>query len=78
MSTGSARSTTRSGRRDRRIAGCPSALADLAAYAPVEDTSWKDVWTNQLSFSCQGDRLIVVSPGPDRQLGTDDDIRTGD
>jgi general secretion pathway protein G len=34
-----------------------------------------DAWDNAFAISCEGDDIGVVSPGPNGQMGDDDDIR---
>ena len=34
-----------------------------------------DAWDRPFQIECEGDDVTVVSPGPDGQLGSDDDIR---
>ena len=60
--------------RAENTEGCPSVSAlmedgHLARSAAVDDT-----WGERLRLVCEGDQLVVRSPGPDRKLGTPDDV----
>ena len=58
---------------------CPSSMDDLIAEKYVKK-NLKDPWGKQFLFTCPGeqdpDGADVVSAGPDKQEGTDDDIRS--
>jgi hypothetical protein len=58
---------------------CPSDLVDLNAYMNNQDT--EDPWGREYRMRCRPPTLarrasgiVVVSAGPDRRFGTDDDI----
>jgi len=53
---------------------CP-AIEQLKAEKDL-DTGFnlKDPWGMPYKLSCDSDEITCVSPGPDRKLGTDDDI----
>ena len=40
-----------------------------------EDSPKKDPWGNDWRIRCDGTRVIVETDGPDRQRGTEDDVR---
>ncbi|MBN4049478.1 type II secretion system protein GspG, partial [bacterium AH-315-N03] len=54
---------------------CPS-MEDLTEGGFI-NTSLRttDAWDNDFVIECDGDDITVVSPGPDGQLGGEDDIR---
>ncbi len=55
---------------------CPRTLADLRVYANATDpASALDPWMTPLSFACR-DKVVIISAGEDRELGTPDDIRS--
>jgi general secretion pathway protein G len=56
---------------------CPESLSELTEYLNTSDTT--DSWGNELVMRCgsnapEGVTFGVLSPGPDGQEGTDDDI----
>ncbi len=56
---------------------CPGSLTELTEYLNSDDTT--DAWGNELVMRCgqnapEGTNFGVLSPGPDGQEGTDDDI----
>jgi hypothetical protein len=53
---------------------CPGSLMDLA---DVRDFSALDPWGNPYELRC-GPPIVVISAGPDGELGTPDDIRSSD
>jgi len=57
---------------DHRETRCPTALADLDAYARRANTD--DPWSRPYVMRCSADAFEVLSAGPDRQLGTADDL----
>ena len=54
---------------------CPKSLQDLKAAGIVDKIS-KDPWGNDFEIKCPGEKtsVDVISPGPDGELGTPDDI----
>jgi len=60
---------------------CPASMADLAkSISP--DATYQDEWGKDLVMVCGGKLpegakgIAIVSPGPDGQLGTDDDVKS--
>jgi general secretion pathway protein G len=56
---------------------CPTSLKDLIARGMAPDNA-KDAWDTEFQFTCpgtEGRTVDLVSAGPDRQFGTEDDIR---
>ena len=57
-------------------ADCPS-VDDLVEAGQLNRSArTTDPWNNAFQIECEEDEIIVISPGPDGQAGTDDDIRT--
>ena len=56
--------------------GCPTAPQLIALGALDETASPLDPWRNEYRVECRGTSVVVTSAGPDRQLGTQDDIST--
>jgi general secretion pathway protein G len=60
---------------------CPKDLKELKAQKQI-DKDPKDPWGEELIFKCPGEHDAdggdVVSKGPDRKLGTEDDINSWD
>ena len=56
-----------------RFGECPVIGEDLVTRGVIEDTP-RDPWGRNLVFDCGDDHATVVSPGPDGELGTDDDV----
>lgn len=54
--------------------GCPT-TATLRAEGFVDAKAERDPWGHPLAISCEGREISVISPGPDGQVGTSDDIR---
>lgn len=55
--------------------GCPN-VDDLVQGGFLdEDKSLTDAWDQDFDIECQGTRVSVVSAGPDKQFGTEDDIQ---
>jgi hypothetical protein len=67
-------------RRDHPDGVCPERIEELIRYAQGKDT--KDPWGTEYVIKCdglpEGTELGVVSAGPDKTLGTEDDIRSWD
>lgn len=57
---------------DHRGTTCPAALADLNSYA--RRTSIDDPWSQPYVMRCSADAFEVLSAGPDRRIGTADDL----
>lgn len=55
--------------------GCPSGSELVAAGVLNASTRARDAWDQELVIECEGDHVLVTSPGPDGQLGTEDDVR---
>jgi len=59
-------------RDDHRGVSCPMALSDLNSYA--RRTSADDPWSRSYVMHCSANGFEIVSAGPDRELGTADDL----
>ncbi|MCU0682349.1 MAG: hypothetical protein MUF34_08860 [Polyangiaceae bacterium] len=57
----------------RAESACPS-LEQLFADRQVDHATFADAWNNTFELSCAGDDVFVRSAGPDRLIGTDDDV----
>jgi len=57
---------------------CPGSVADLVEDGRLSRSArTTDAWNNEFQIICEGEaEPIVVSGGPDGQLGTEDDIRS--
>jgi general secretion pathway protein G len=54
---------------------CPS-IQDMLNDGVLDKTKrTTDAWDNAFSIGCEGDDVVVVSAGPDGQMGTEDDIK---
>lgn len=53
---------------------CPSMVELREAGEVNESGRASDPWDTPWSIECEASRVIVISAGPDRQLGTEDDI----
>jgi hypothetical protein len=62
-------------RQDFPDGPCPT--VDQLKALKILDTGFnsKDVWGNPILLTCEADDIVARSAGPDRRLGTDDDIR---
>lgn len=60
--------------RDR----CPSSVGDLVEDGQLSrQQRTTDAWGNEFGIECQaGSEPVVISSGPDGQIGSSDDIRT--
>jgi type II secretory pathway pseudopilin PulG len=58
---------------ENRNADCPS-VADLVEGGVLDDDNTRDPWDQEYVIECSGDNVEVTSSGPDRQMGTEDDI----
>lgn len=52
---------------------CPSGLSDLQD-AGFKIRTMADPWGEHYDLRCDSGAIEVVSPGPDRKMGTDDDV----
>ena len=53
---------------------CPG-MEDLTSGGYINSSArTADAWDNGFSIECDGDDIIVISAGPDGQMGTEDDI----
>jgi hypothetical protein len=61
---------------------CPRDIADLVAGRFLDRSNAKDPWGSELTLRCPGmndsDGADVTSLGPDKRLGTADDINSWD
>jgi hypothetical protein len=59
---------------------CPHTIAELVAGKYLDPTSSRDPWGSELVMRCPGNNdaegADITSPGPDRTLGTSDDINS--
>ena len=54
--------------------GCPT-MEDLTEGGYIDrNKRTADAWDNPFNVECEGDDVIVVSSGPDGQMGTEDDV----
>jgi prepilin-type N-terminal cleavage/methylation domain-containing protein len=53
---------------------CPTVQQLLDDKILDKNKSTKDAWDNDFNIECDEDGPLAVSAGPDKQLGTDDDI----
>jgi general secretion pathway protein G len=53
---------------------CPTMQELIDARILDKKTNTKDEWGNDFSITCDEDGPNVVSAGPDKQMGTEDDI----
>ncbi len=54
---------------------CPTFAMLIEDGALDEDSPKQDPWGNPWRIRCDGTRVIVETDGPDRQHGTEDDVR---
>ncbi len=54
--------------------GCPTVQDLLEEKILDKNKSTKDAWDNDFSIECDEDGPVAISAGPDKQMGTDDDI----
>ncbi len=55
--------------------GCPTISTLIAAKKLSPDAATADPWGERYRVICEGDSIIVTSPGKDGKRGTSDDIR---
>jgi hypothetical protein len=63
-------------RQIHRDAGCPT-TEDIEAESELPSdakTAIRDAWGARFQIECIQDRIIVRSAGPDKKVGTDDDV----
>lgn len=54
--------------------GCPD-VSDLVEAGVLDRTKrTTDAWNNDFVIECDGDVILVSSPGQDGQMGTEDDV----
>jgi general secretion pathway protein G len=59
-----------------RSGGCPT-VGDLIDRGLLDaDQRTTDGWENEFTIECRGRNIVVISGGPDGQIGTEDDIRS--
>jgi general secretion pathway protein G len=62
--------------------GCPKGIDDLIAQGELSKNDTKDPWGTPFIYKCPGtdnpDGADVLSAGPDKQPGTEDDIKNAD
>jgi general secretion pathway protein G len=62
--------------------GCPKGIDDLIAQGELSKNDLKDPWGTPYTYRCPGtidpDGADIISAGPDKQPGTEDDIKSGD
>jgi general secretion pathway protein G len=58
-------------------ADCPTVEQLVEAHELSGSSRTKDAWDNDFQVNCDGAEPVVTSPGPDGQMGTEDDISTG-
>lgn len=51
----------------------PESMEEILAYD--ESTPRTDNWGNEFQYEFEGDEFTIYSAGPDRQVGTEDDLR---
>jgi general secretion pathway protein G len=54
---------------------CPIPAKMQEAHELDAAMSLRDPWGTPYTLECQSDEVVVISAGPDRALGTEDDIR---
>ncbi|MEN2997595.1 MAG: prepilin-type N-terminal cleavage/methylation domain-containing protein [Brevinematia bacterium] len=52
----------------------PKSLRDLVDGGYIKSSALYDEWNSEYKFETRGNKIVIVSPGPDRKLGTKDDI----
>ena len=61
---------------------CPKGIDDLIAQGELSKSDAKDPWGTPYTFRCPGtqdpDGADVISAGPDKTAGNDDDIKSAD
>ena len=54
--------------------GCPGVQDLVEGNFLDKSKETKDAWDNDFAIQCDGDNIRVSSAGPDKEMGTDDDI----
>jgi len=54
--------------------GCPTVQDLLDERILDKNRNSKDAWDNEFDIQCDEEGPLAVSAGPDKQMGTDDDI----
>jgi len=61
---------------------CPKGMDELLSGKYIDKDKMKDAWGNSITMKCPGtndtEGADVSSPGPDKQEGTTDDIKSWD
>lgn len=62
-------------RQSRPDVECPSP-EQLKAEGEIEkNANLNDPWGRPYKLKCEGEEIVCISPGPDRQEGNEDDVR---
>lgn len=56
-------------------ADCPSVQELVDERILNASSRTRDPWDNEFSIECEGEDILVVSGGPDGQMGTEDDVQ---
>jgi general secretion pathway protein G len=56
---------------------CPTVEQLIESHELSGSSRTKDAWEGDFQISCDGAEPVVSSAGPDKQMGTEDDISTG-
>jgi len=59
---------------ENRNADCPT-VQDLVEGNVIDEDKTKDPWDQDYVIECNGENVTVTSSGPDRQMGSEDDIQ---
>jgi hypothetical protein len=54
--------------------GCPTVQDLLDERILDKNKNTKDAWDNDFAIECDEDGPVAISAGPDKQMGTEDDI----
>ena len=54
--------------------GCPTVQDLLTEKILDKNKNTKDAWDNEFAIECDEDGPVAISAGPDKQMGTEDDI----
>jgi general secretion pathway protein G len=54
---------------------CPTPAKMQEAHELDAAMSLRDPWGTPYTLECQSDEVVAISAGPDRALGTEDDVR---
>ena len=61
--------------RNDNSSGCPTLSQLQHEHKLSSDARTDDPWGQRYRVDCRNDDIVVVSPGRDGKLGTDDDVR---